>query len=312
MRDVNWLLLVAIFCVPLISCRSTQGLSSNKITEARSLGSLENVYRYSDQIYGGSGPYRIENFQELKRLGIELLISVDGARPKVELAKSFGMRYVHIPIGYDAVPYKAQLQLLKAYQEAEGAIYVHCHHGKHRGPAAIGSMLVGLGLISPEAGVEVLNEVGTSKEYTGLYRDVASARVLSKAEVEQAAPLVSVASVSDFTQAMAAIDVTWDNLKLSRKAAWQVSDKHPDIDPPHEALMLHEHFRELLRADQVNDYSEEEAESLVEFRELLVEAVELSGEFEAGLREQKPIDVIEHRFLSLKQNCKSCHEAYRN
>lgn len=284
----------------------------SEIVAIEGVTGLENFYRFHHRVYGGSGPYKLEHFEQLRRKGIKIVLSVDGAMPKVDLAESCGMRYIHIPMGYDGVADDVKFQLARAYLETEGALYVHCHHGKHRSPAAVGSMLVGAGLMEPEGALAVLEKVGTSKEYAGLYRDVANSRVVSEAEIAQAAPLVSIASISDFTQSMAVIDVNWDNIKLSRKADWRLSDEHPDIDPSHEALMLHEQFRELLRSDEANEYSVEEAESLAEFKRLLVEAVELSGELEEGLQEQESVEVIEHRFLNVKQNCKSCHELYRN
>ena len=76
--------------------------------------------------------------------------------------------------------------------------------------------------------------------------------------------------------------------------------------------MLHEHFRELLRADRATNYSAEERHGLAGFRRLLAEAVELSAALEQGLRAQMPVGVLEQRFLGLQQNCMRCHEVYRN
>lgn len=277
-----------------------------------SIGGLENAYQYSEQVYGGSGPYSADDFAALRQMGIGFVISVDGATPKVTLAEAEGLRYVHIPIGYDGVPDDAQLQLVKAHAEASGLIYVHCHHGKHRGPAAIASMLVGAGELSVDEAIAALRLVGTSDAYQGLYRDVKNAQVVSSADLAGAEPLVSVAVVSDFAQSMAAIDVHWDNLKLIQKADWQVTAEHPDIDPPHEALMLNEHIRELLRQEAGNVYSEEELTEMQDFKEYLSDSVKQSAELESGLREGRSVEQLEHTFQALRQSCKSCHKAYRN
>ena len=56
---------------------------------------IENFYRLSDSIYSGSSPENEPAFVELQKHGIKTIISVDGAKPEVEMAKNFGLRYVH-------------------------------------------------------------------------------------------------------------------------------------------------------------------------------------------------------------------------
>ena len=70
--------------------------------------------------------------------GRKTVLTLDGAQPDVETAKRHGLRYVHVPIGYDGIPAARALELAKTFQtlEPSGPIFVHCHHGKHRGPAA--------------------------------------------------------------------------------------------------------------------------------------------------------------------------------
>src|SRR5687768_15254905 len=65
---------------------------------------LHNVIRVSENIYSGGVPEGDAGFQSLKKLGIKSIVTVDGARPEVEKAKAFGMRYVHLPFGYDRCP----------------------------------------------------------------------------------------------------------------------------------------------------------------------------------------------------------------
>ena len=189
---------------------------------------------------------------------------------------------------------------------------MHCHHGKHRGPAAIASMLVGIGIMTPEEGATALRQAGTSERYQGLYHDVENTRMLSVEEIAEAAALVPVAAVSDFTKTMATIDFHWDHLKLTRKAGWSATNEHPDIDPTHEALLLSEQFQELLRRDKETDYSEEETAMLEDFRHYLENSVKQSAELESDLRENVPIEHLEAKFQALKQSCMSCHDAYRN
>ena len=86
-------------------------------------------------------------FGYLQEQGVRTIISVDAAEPDVALAEAFGMRYVHIPIGYGAVDAKTKLKLTRAVRDLPRPIYVHCHHGKHRGPTAAALALV-LGLFA--------------------------------------------------------------------------------------------------------------------------------------------------------------------
>ena len=69
---------------------------------------------------------------------MQTVISVDGAKPDLEAARKHGLRYVHLPHGYDGVPAPRGDELAIALRTLEGPIYVHCHHGKHRSPAAAG------------------------------------------------------------------------------------------------------------------------------------------------------------------------------
>ncbi len=47
-----------------------------------------------------------------------------------------------------------------------GPIYIHCHHGKHRSPAASTAACVGAGLLRPADALPVLQFAGTSPHYT--------------------------------------------------------------------------------------------------------------------------------------------------
>src|SRR5437763_9329790 len=64
---------------------------------------MHNVYRLTDQLYSGSYPEGEEGFRTLQKLGVKTILSVDGDRPEVALAKKYGMPYVHIPVGYAGI-----------------------------------------------------------------------------------------------------------------------------------------------------------------------------------------------------------------
>src|SRR5690606_22513376 len=119
-------------------------------------------------------------FRSLERLGVKTIISVDGAAPDVEAARARGMRYIHLPIGYDGIDHEQKLRLARAARDAmaQGPVYVHCHHGKHRSAAAAGTIAATLGWASSEAMIERMRVSGTSPNYAGLYACTSTAVAL--------------------------------------------------------------------------------------------------------------------------------------
>ena len=149
---------------------------------------LNNVYRLTDKLLSGSSPDGDEGFRSLQQLGVRTLISVDGARPDVELAHKHGLRYVHLPIGYDGVPEVQGQKVARAVRDLPGLVYLHCHHGKHRGPAAAAVARLCLDATCPaEAAVAWLRQAGTDPHYTGLYSTVEHFRRPAPGELDQVA-----------------------------------------------------------------------------------------------------------------------------
>src|SRR5262249_10275117 len=97
---------------------------------------IENAFRLSPRLLSGGQPEGEMGFETLKRLGVKTVISVDGSQPDVEAARRNGLRYVHLPVGYDGIPRDQAILLVAAIRDLPGPVFVHCHHGKHRGPAA--------------------------------------------------------------------------------------------------------------------------------------------------------------------------------
>ena len=125
--------------------------------------------RVAECLYSGSEPHGEEGIASLKELGIKTIVSVDGAKPAVEMARKYGMRSTHSN-RLDGVPEEAGQSLARVMREAETPIYVHCHHGKHRGPAAVAVACVAAGDMTGKEALSIL-VAGTSKDYTGLWRE---------------------------------------------------------------------------------------------------------------------------------------------
>ncbi|HEX5033790.1 MAG TPA: hypothetical protein VFW62_04865, partial [bacterium] len=78
---------------------------------------LPNVVRVHSKVISGGLPEGDAGFKELQDLGVKTVISVDGARPDVDLAKKYGLRYVHLPHGYDGIPQSRLEELAKAVRD---------------------------------------------------------------------------------------------------------------------------------------------------------------------------------------------------
>jgi protein tyrosine phosphatase (PTP) superfamily phosphohydrolase (DUF442 family) len=269
---------------------------------------LDNVYRITEKLYGGSAPEGDAGFQSLKQLGVQTVISVDGARPDVERAHQFGMHYVHVPFGYDGVPEEQALRLAKAVRDLPGPVYLHCHHGKHRGPAAAAVVHLCLDRqCAVETALAEMRRAGTDPRYTGLY---ASPQTLHRPSAEQLdrvpVDFPEVAAVPALAQVMVEVDGRWENLKQARAAGWKTPPDHPNVYPPHEALQLVEQFREAARLPDVKERSDD-------FRRRLADAETAAAALEQVLR-HKAVDAsaAEEAFRNGSAACAACHAKYRD
>ena len=264
---------------------------------------LHNLMQVTRQIYSGAEPKTEEAFRQLAALGVQVILSVDGARPNLDLAKKYGMRYVHIPIGYDGLDEQAVKAFTKAADELDETIYVHCHHGKHRGPAGAAAICVASGEADGLLALKILERAGTSKGYAGLWRDVLNFR---RPAPEEALPeLLPVAEVGSLAAAMAQIDRASDNLKLADAAGWRTLASHPDLSPAQEALLLKEGFRETVRQlEQNNAFGEE-------FLDWMKQSEDAASQLEAALEAGDAAN-IQARFMVVREQCQRCHASYRD
>jgi protein tyrosine phosphatase (PTP) superfamily phosphohydrolase (DUF442 family) len=261
----------------------------------------ENFLHVGERIYSGGEPHSDAAFEFLAEQGIKTVVSVDGAKPDVEAAKKHGLRYIHIPIGYDGVPEEAERAIARVKRDVEGPVFFHCQHGTHRGPAAASIACVATGEMRGADALTILERAGTSKDYAGLWRDVEA--FVPPAPGAQLPELVEVAEVSSFAAAMAMLDRANDNLKLCRDAGWTTPADHPDLVVEREARLLFEGMRESARNAP--------ADSEAQLSAWLAEAEVAATEFESAVRAGDFVAAAA-RFNSLAESCKKCHFAYRN
>ncbi|MGD9723894.1 MAG: hypothetical protein AB7O59_21030 [Pirellulales bacterium] len=268
---------------------------------------LPNAYRLTDKLFSGGQPEGEPAFAELRALGVKTVISVDGAQPDVAAAKKYGLRYVHLPHGYDGIADARLLELAKAVRDLPGAVYLHCHHGKHRSPAAAAAACVTIGLLGNEQALAVLKTAGTSPNYLGLYDTVGTAQrvdggVLDRLQVEFRESV----NVAPMAESMIAIEHLHDRLKSVAAAQWKAPPDHPDVDPPHEALQLKEQFAELLRTDEARSQGEK-------FLALARGGEAAAGALETALRAAPPDEKGAALALAkVTANCQACHQSFRD
>lgn len=268
---------------------------------------LPNPVRVHSNVISGGLPEGDAAFAELKNLGIKTVISVDSAKPDVATAAKFGLRYVHLPHSYDGVSDLRAKELAKAVRDLPGPIYIHCHHGKHRSPAASAIACIGAGLINHEQARQVLAMAGTGENYVGLFQSVNAAQALDRDSLDSLkVDFPATAKVLPMAEAMVKIEHVHDHLKIIEKAGWKSPANHPALSAGHESLLLREHFTELLRSDEVKRQPEK-------FQQLAREAESLCQNLEEVVN-VSPLDTVNSSkaFAAVTDNCKSCHQAFRD
>ncbi len=267
---------------------------------------LPNAFWLTDKVISGGVPDGDEAFGELKELGVKTILSVDGARPDLAATKKYVLRYVHLPFGYNGIPSERVLELAKAVRDLPGPIYVHCHHGKNRSPAAAATVCVTLGALDKAAALAVLKTTGTAAGLRGLFQAVESARpvepsVLDKLKVE----FPESVDMPPLTDAMVAVDEIHDHLLKAAAAGWRPPADKPELEPAHEADLLSEQFAALLTSKE----TEQQPQPFQEFLRVgIASARDLAADIRAG-RDTKQLGPALEK---VSNNCKDCHQKYRD
>jgi protein tyrosine phosphatase (PTP) superfamily phosphohydrolase (DUF442 family) len=256
---------------------------------------LHNLLRVRNDLWSGSSPEGDDGFQSLRELGIRAIVSVDGATPDVNRARAHGLRYVHLPLGYGGVTREQAVRLANAAADLRGPVYVHCHHGKHRGPTAAALMCRSRidGWSADEANAFLVT-AGTDPRYEGLYAAVREFRPPSAEELAVVTTdFPEVAEVGGLAARMVEIQDTWDRLKQA-----------PFEARAGLAVQLVEHYRECARSREVGEKPDC-------FRLLFAEA-------ERGARELKSAlscgDVTGSAAAADRcaRQCAACHRDHRD
>jgi protein tyrosine phosphatase (PTP) superfamily phosphohydrolase (DUF442 family) len=305
-RGVGFRMILCL-AAALAAAASTHGASRSVVvpvgaTRPSELPGLHNVLRVSAKLYSGSAPEGDPGFQSLQALGIRTVITVDGARPDVVAAHRYGLRYVHLPFGYDGCPRPRALEIIRAVRDLPGPIYLHCHHGKHRSAAAAALVHIALDGASNDDGVAFMRRAGTDPAYTGLYGEAASFRRPSGAVIDRvSARFPEVAPVPRLVDAMVQTADRFSALQQMQKARWQSGTAGV---PAREALQLRELFHEIQRTGAIDGRPPD-------FKAWMSAADRGSAALEAALAAGSR-ERADAALGQVAAACSACHARYRN
>ncbi|MCA8979113.1 MAG: hypothetical protein H6831_05985 [Planctomycetes bacterium] len=284
---------------------------------ALELPGLHHVYRLSDQIISGAEPVGVEAFEQLREMGVHTILSVDGKVPDHETAAQYGIRYVHVPIQYSGIDDDELARIAKTFRELDGPFYVHCFHGKHRGPAAaaVGRVVLD-GVPRDQAIAEMRQWCSTSPKYEGLYKTIATTNLPSTATTKQFAfDFEPAHQFTGIRHGMIAMPRTWDRIKDLKKADWQVDPAHPDIVPLQEAVQLHQIYADLIALDEMKAHADDFRgwmEQGLRGSERLQRALSACSQDEDSFATGDWRAEAAEAYELIADSCSSCHAVYRD
>lgn len=290
--------------------RTAEAPSCERVTVA----GLPNAHQINAKLLFGGQPDARAGWSSLKALGVKTVISVDGVMPDVTSARASGIRYVHLPHGYDGIPENRVVELASAVQRLKGPIYIHCHHGTHRSPAAAAVACVAAGLLSPETGEQILRTAGTSVRYAGLYDVVRTTRPLDSGALNSSAVrFTESVPPPPIVRLMAELERTVDRLDMIAASGWESDPLRPKSGPQHEALMLKEHLTEFHRViveENTNVRREQgfSEQSAIARRR----ASALAALLVKAPKSPQELADADSAFAAVKANCAECHRRYRD
>lgn len=271
---------------------------------------LHNLVAFHDGLVSGGVPEGDEAFAFLAKAGVGTVVSVDGAVPEVEAARRHGLRYIHLPIGYDGIDETRRLELARAVRDAmaDGGVYLHCHHGRHRSAAACSSVVVGLGWSTTDEALERMRIAGTSPRYAGLFAVVAEATPMTDAEVDAVDPdFPEISRPDDLVDAMVEMDRALDHLRLIAASGWRTPPSHPDLVPAAEAGRLADLLRVAAAGKRARSEVDPEFAAWMSRDSGRVAALE-----ESLLQDDLDVPALDAQLAAIRTSCSACHAAHRD
>jgi hypothetical protein len=223
------------------------------------------------------------------------------------------MRYVHIPVQYKGLSPEEMAAIAKTFRELPGPFYVHCFHGKHRGPtaAAVGRIVLD-GASREVALAEMRQWCGTAQKYSGLYAAIANQMIPDAATTQAFAfEFPSAHRFHGLRETMIVAPRSYDPLRDLAARDFAPDPDHPDLDAVNESQKLAELFAMLekgedtaARPEDFRSWMSTAARDSALLREQL-QGVR-AGATPAGLQDAKAT------IARLESTCNSCHKIYRD
>lgn len=274
------------------------------------LPGLPNAIQVNPRLISGGQPSAEEGFQQLRRLNVKTIISVDGITPDLESAKRSGIRYIHLPIGYRGIDQKQAGIFAYCFRNLPGPIYIHCHHGKHRSPAAAAVGGISAGLLTRDHALELLTLAKTDPAYQGLFASVRQAKRLSISEQNESAPnLPQTAPVSDLTETMVNLEDCFTKLESLLTVDRNAFDRKQFEAS---SILLRDDFAEILRecsADFPDHQFQQSLKSSLSMAEQLRQTLQAEQERSDSADQIRQLKKLVH---GIRSECRTCHAVYRD
>ncbi len=280
------------------ACSSTQRAPESGSYQLYESTSLKNAYQLTSGLYSGAEPSDRAAFEELESMGIRTLISVDAIAPNASLAGEYNIRVIHLPISYGGISDQRIKEIAFAIQSSFKPVYVHCHLGKHRGPAAICAGAIALGMITHEEANAFMIQAGTSGSYPGLWSAVEGVEKMATIEPMALSEHMPTRTISKTMskigkQASVLDEIVYQELDTPRDA--------PTQSPAAYAAEIHNLFRTLETNDEAKEYGQE-------FMDDLEHAIQAASALETALGNNDDAGLAMDAMDALNNSCSRCHD----
>ncbi|MGV6815255.1 MAG: hypothetical protein ACWA5W_09655 [Phycisphaerales bacterium] len=293
------ILIAAILALLLPACSSIPRAPESH-SQHHTPTSLNNVFQLTDSLYSGAEPRDRSAYEDLQSMGIRTLISVDAIAPNASLAGEYNIRVIHLPIGYAGISKQRIKELAFAIQSSFKPIYVHCHQGKHRGPAALCAGALALGMMTHEEANAFMTSAGTSPKYTELWSAVEQTEKLATVEPMPLSDHAPTRSISKTMSKIGKQTTILSDIIYPKTNPIGGESTNPAQSPAVYAAQVHNLFRTLETNDEAKEY-------VPEFISDLQHAIQSAKALEKSLDMEDPIFAMD-ALDALQNSCSRCHD----
>ncbi|MDP6987765.1 MAG: hypothetical protein QGG74_06945 [Phycisphaerales bacterium] len=208
-------------------CREPQSARpSPNASRPVDIGDLKNVVAFHEGVLSGARPEGQQPFQTLAEWGVRTIITVDAVPIDVERGRAAGMRVAHVPWGYGRPSRQSILEVAASVRRglSRGAVYVHCHHGRHRSAAAAAIGLIALDLADGGEMTQRMAVSGADRGYRGLWEAVDAVTPLALEEVASVGLLPERVEPTGLRAIMVTAEDALEQLRQCRSQGWGTGD----------------------------------------------------------------------------------------